>query len=370
MSSAQPKRVLVHGLTNNLAGTEKVISTFAQALEGEVRFDFVVPEEPMNYAGLFASGDNRFFVVPQKRTNLMGYYGALRRIFDKYSHEYAAVWSNLNILNNIDLLRYGYRYGIPRRILHSHNSHDDGRLHQRVLTEVHKRTVWKYVTDRWACSREAGEYMFLGRDFIVLPNAIRAKDYRFDPEARGQIRSEWGITDGTKLYGCVGRLVEQKNYPFLLSLWPSLLQREPHARLVIVGDGELRGELGGMIRDLRISDSVMLLGSRGDVPAWLSAFDVFVMPSLFEGLPVSLLEAQFNGLPCIVSDSISNDSVISSGTCLVPLSNPSAWVTRLAAARRPESAGLLPSASAYDIDNQREFLRAAFIGIPGEVVRP
>lgn len=369
MSSAQPKRVLVHGLTNNLAGTEKVISTFAQALEGEVRFDFVVPEEPMNYAGLFASGDNRFFVVPQKRTNLMGYYGALRRIFDKYSHEYAAVWSNLNILNNIDLLRYGYRYGIPRRILHSHNSHDDGRLHQRVLTEVHKRTVWKYVTDRWACSREAGEYMFLGRDFIVLPNAIRAKDYRFDPEARGQIRAEWDVPAGAKLYGCVGRLVEQKNYPFLLSLWPLFIEQEPSARLAVVGDGELRGELEAMIRGLEISDSVMLLGSRSDVPACLSAFDVFVMPSLFEGLGISLVEAQFNGLPCVVSEDIPAAANISTGICRINRSDRDGWLSALLRAKRSNSIMLLPSASSYDIDNQREFLKSAFLGAPREAVR-
>ena len=354
------KRVLVHGLTNSLAGTEAVIVNYVTSLQHRVAFDFIVFEEPTNYAALFESGDNRFFVVPNKRTALVGYYRALRAFFEEHASEYDAVWCNLNILNNIDLLSYGYRYGIPRRILHSHNSCDDGKLHQRVLTEVHKRTVGRYVTDRWACSAEAGEYMFPGQSYIVLPNAIKASDYTFDEKKREAVRRELGFASDATVCGCVGRLAKQKNYAALLSLWPEVCRQNPNMRLVIIGEGELQQDIVEQIAREKIGKTVTLLGRREDIDACLSAFDVYAMPSLHEGLPLSLLEAQFNGLPCVIADTISSEAVISPNVAQLSLDDRMGWVEALSTTARTMPTELLDGARKFDIDKQSDYLEELF----------
>lgn len=352
------QRVLVWGLTNSLAGTEAVIKNYVGAIGNRVAFDFLLFEEPTNYQELF-QGENRYFVIPNKRTNPRGYFAALREHFEHHAGEYVAVWSNLNILNNIDVLKYGARYGIPHRILHAHNSHDDGNLHQRLLCMLHKYTFESYLTDRWACSKEAGDYFFGEMPYEVLPNAIDETRVRFSPEKRAAIRTLLGVSSDQRVVGAVGRLTYQKNYEFLLGIWPSVVERCPDARLVIVGSGELEQDLKAQAKQAGIEDSVVFTGVQTDIQAYLSAFDVYVMPSHYEGLPISLLEAQFNGLGALVSDAVSEEAIISPALSRLSLDDPEPWVRGILEAQRLEGP-LLERADTYRISMASDRVATAF----------
>ena len=354
------KRVLVYGLTNAKAGTEAVICNFVRAIGDRVDFDFLALEEITNHPEAVAYR-NRIVRVPNKRTHLLAYQKALKDHICTHAHEYRAVWANLNILNNVDTLRLGAKFGIERRILHAHNSFNDGKLHQKVLCAMHRPTIGRYITDRWACSAAAGEYFFGSDDYVFVPNAIDAKAHAFATAARRDVRDELSIAEDALVVGCVGRLVGQKNYRFLIDLWPQVLESRPGAVLLVTGDGELRGDLQDAVDGMGIGSSVRLLGARDDVTALLSAFDVFAMPSLFEGLPLSLVEAQFNGLPCVVSDAITTEAQISTGVSYMPLSDARGWVDRLCNSRR-EDVVLTDNARLFDIAAQSDRLVALFTG--------
>ena len=352
------KRVVVAGFSNHLAGTEAVIKNYVSALKGRISFDMLVTEEPTNYMDLF-DGDNRYFVLPNKRRHPLAHTGAVSRHFAEHHGEYDAVWSNLNILNNLDALRLGARYGIPKRILHAHNSQNNGALHQRVLCAIHKPTFQGYLTDRWACSREAGDYFFPNDDYVIIPNAINEAEYAFDAAARTRVRRELGVGEDALLVGAVGRLVPEKNYGFLVDLWPRVLEASPEARLCVVGTGELEGELRQKVESAGLGDHVLLPGGTRDMASFYSAFDVFAMPSLFEGLPVSLLEAQFNGLPCVLSDQISRESVVTEGLAMLSLSEPEQWADALVHASR-EGVRFNERADTYRLVVQADRVEALF----------
>lgn len=355
----QGSRVLVWGLTNNLAGTEAVIANYVHVLEGtDIAFDFLVMEDVPNYSDI-TSCPNRVFVVPNKRTDMRAYYAALNDLFRKHAQEWSAVWSNLNILNNIDVLRLGAKHGIPRRILHAHNAGNDGKLHQRVLCALHKPMVPRFVTDRWACSKEAGSYLFPGEAYTVLPNAVDVGRCAFNPDARSRVRAELGLAPDDHVIGAVGRFVEQKNIGFLLLRLPELLAQQPRARILLVGGGELEGELRKLCHEIGILDYVTFAGIRRDIPDVLSAIDVYAMPSLFEGLPLSLLEAQFNGLPCVVSDSVSREACISTGCAFVSLKDETAWTQALLGMSR-EATSLDSRATRFDLAAQASVIKDVF----------
>ncbi len=144
---------------------------------------------------------------------------------------------------------------------------------------------------------------------IVIPNAIDTKKYFYDGDKRNRKRFELGLQDYF-VVGHIGRFHPQKNHKFLLEIFKCIKEKQEKSKLVLVGDGPLRSQIENQIQKLGIEDSVMLLGSRSDVPEILQAMDVLVFPSLYEGLPGVVLEAQAAGLPCIVSDTVTEEVAI------------------------------------------------------------
>ena len=165
----------------------------------------------------------------------------------------------------------------------------------------------------------------------MIPNAVDTARFSYNEEVRRDKRAELGVTDGTTVYGHVGRLHPAKNHMFLLEAFKEALKIRPNSLLVIVGDGELRGEIETKIQELGIVDNVKMLGSRGDVSELLQAMDVFVFPSKWEGLPVTVVEAQAAGLPCFVSETVTRDVAVSHLVRYLPIDNGvDIWARELA----------------------------------------
>lgn len=190
------------------------------------------------------------------------------------------------------------------------------------------------ATDYVACSQLAGEAMFGKRKFTVIPNVIQTKKYRFDPAVRERVRQDMNVQDKL-IVGTVGRLAEQKNPFFAVDVFTHLLKDLPDAEYWWIGSGPLQEQVKDYVEEKSLSDRVKLLGSRNDVLELYQGMDAFLLPSLFEGLPLTGVEAQAMGLPMVVSNTVTDEMVYTDLVDYVDLNAPMAvWVEHLKEALR------------------------------------
>lgn len=193
--------------------------------------------------------------------------------------------------------------GAKVRVAHSHNSYCKFMKLHKLLRPVFDMLY----TDAFACGEEAGEWLFRKKPFKVIRNATESRKYSFDPEVRSDYRKALGV-ENKLVIGSVANMNEQKNHGFMLEVFAELRKRRSDVKLVLVGDGSLRGEIEEKIEKLGIGDDVMVLGTRNDVPGLLQAFDVMLLTSLYEGFPCVLVEWQCAGLRTLVSDKVTPDA--------------------------------------------------------------
>lgn len=307
-------KVLVFGLSSQRGGVESVILNYCtEALDqGICEFDFVVIDEIPVFAQYLTRYNCRFFVVPNRVKSPRGYKEGLERIFEK--HHYDCVWYNVCTLSDITLLKIAKSAGVSTAV-HAHNSKNMGNVLNGILHNLHKKQLDRYVDSYISCSEEAAQFMFpegtvRTKKWTLLNNAIPLRPLRYSPTICEEIRKQYGLEDNT-IIGHVGRFHPQKNHEKILSVFDAYYYFDPSAILVLIGDGELEEQVKKEVDKRGLSDVVLFMGSVENVPEWLSAFDVFLFPSLYEGLPVSLIEAQANGLPCVVSETISEEAIFS-----------------------------------------------------------
>lgn len=221
--------------------------------------------------------------------------------------------------------------GVPIRVTHAHSALDDGSSLVKNLYEgAMRQLILSCSTDLVACGVAAGIRLYgrgpWDRRGTLILNGIDTDRFRFRQEERDRIRRELGLENAFVL-GHAGHMAPVKNQKFLLELMPRLLELRPNTRLLLLGDGADRPMLLETAQTLGIADRVILTGNVSDPAGYLSAMDVFVFPSLYEGTPLAILEAQTNGLPCIMSTGVPRDVHLTDLICPLDLSEPSdAWV--------------------------------------------
>jgi glycosyltransferase involved in cell wall biosynthesis len=300
--------------------------------KSKVQFDFVidsdstvVPREEIESLG------GRVFTVPPYK-KIPQYLRTCETLFRKQKPD--IVHSNINALSVFPLLA-AKRAGIPVRIAHSHST-SNPREYVKTLMKNTLRPFSKLEpTHLAACSEYSARWLFGDKvvdagNVRIIKNAIDVDQFTFNPQIRARKRAELGIDERRLVIGQVGRLCFQKNQVFTLEVFKRLLQNYPDAVLVVAGDGELRTEIRNKIHEFRIDNSVKLLGIRQDVHELYQAFDVLAFPSTYEGLPLTVIEAQASGLPVVASDLVSHEMQIVPGLVhVLPLSNPNRWITEL-----------------------------------------
>lgn len=227
---------------------------------------------------------------------------------------YDVVHINAFHAGSLYYLKLAWRAGIPVRIAHSHNTAlKDGRLARakRAIHAIAKLCYTKYATHLWACSEQAAKFMFqLGeRRYEFIPNGIDTGRFRYSEADRVEKRAELHIDDGL-IVGNVGRLSVQKNQKLLLEIFAEWIKKYPNSWLLLVGEGEMFDRLHEIAQNLQISDKVNFCGNVQDVESLLCAMDIFVFPSVFEGLGIAAVEAQASGLPVICSDRVPSEAFI------------------------------------------------------------
>ena len=329
------KRILVFGMTENPGGVESFLMSYYRKIDkARIQFDFLCnSHRPIAYEEEVLSLGARTFHITARSQNPLAYRKELEAVFSEHASEWAAVWVNVSSLANIDYLKLAKKYGIPRRIIHSHNSRNmDGKL-RGLLHRKNRRTIGRFATDFWACSEDAARWFYredLLSKSMLIRNAIDVGRVRFDPEKAELIRRENGL-GGKFVIGNVGRLHFQKNQAFALEVFRKYRETNPESVLVFVGQGEDEAMLKEKSEALGLQDSVLFAGVQQDIQAWLSAFDLFLFPSVFEGLSIAALEAQANGLPVLASYGVIPEDVKMNGDFVfLPLgAGADAWAKKL-----------------------------------------
>ena len=220
--------------------------------------------------------------------------------------------------------------GCKVRIAHSHNTTCNHKVIHFLLSPLFILSC----TDRFSCGHEAGTWMFGKKEFKVIHNGIDIEGYSFSQINRNVIRQKYAIGERVCLLGHVGNLNSQKNQIYILDILSSLLQAGGEYRLILVGEGTLKDSIKKRAKELCILEYIIFAGVTNNVSAYLSAMDMIVMPSLYEGLPLALIEEQANGLDCVVADTITLEVDKTGNVCFLPLEKPQLWVSEIDDRRR------------------------------------
>lgn len=231
---------------------------------------------------------------------------------------------------NFYFLILGKLAKIPIRISHSHLSEKDTALKQKIKHGIYKKLIRKFSTLNIACGEDAGKNLYGEKcDYLVLKNGILLEKYSFNDSTRCEYRKMFNIKKDTICIGTVGRLTKQKNQEFLIKIFNDLIiNNDIDYKLIIVGSGEEKDKLIKLSEKLKIDDKILFLENRTDVDKIMQMFDIFILTSLYEGLPVVGIEAQASDLPCVFSDTIDSRIKISEKVFLINLLRPkSEWVS-------------------------------------------
>ena len=284
-------------------GLETMLMNYYRNIDRtKVQFDFLTHRSfEADYDEEIRTLGGKIYHLPKLNPFSPQYLRELEHFFATHP-EYKIVHSHLDCMAGIPL-KYAKINGVPVRIAHAHNTNQT-KDKKYLLKLLFKKNITQNATRLLACSEEAGKWMFLGADFQVLYNAIDSEKYAYNPHVRKQVRDDFGIKDDTFVVGHVGRFMPQKNHRFILKIFSEFVKKYPNSILLLVGGGDLEEKTKKKAFEMGISSKVIFAGIRSDVPEILQAMDVFILPSLHEGLGIAAVEAQAAGLPCLISDKV------------------------------------------------------------------
>lgn len=292
-------------------GLETILMNYYRHIDrSKVQFDFLVHRDfEADYDQEILAMGGKIYHVSRLIPWSISYRNELKRFFKEHP-EYKIVHVHQDCLSSV-ALQCAKECGVPVRIAHSHSSSQDKNI-KYLIKQHYMKQIPQFATNCFACGKDAGDWMFSGYSYQILHNAIDTSTYSYSPEKAVAIREQLHMEQNL-IIGHVGRFNIPKNHTFLLDIFSECVKIVPNARLLLVGDGEGKTRIQEKAKSLGLEGKVIFTGVRSDVADLLQAMDVFVFPSLYEGVPVTMIEAQASGLPCVISDGVPKDCVITSG---------------------------------------------------------
>lgn len=358
-----PIRVLQIGMTKNIGGLETyLMQQFVHLDKNKVIYDFVniTSEDEIVFKNKILQAGSHIYGVRSRHSNPIRHYWQWIKLLHNIAGEYKAIVLNSNSITYVFPIFIARFFGIPMRIMHSHNSGFEQKIgfFKKIIITINRQLLKWGASNYFACSKLAGRWMFGDKiPFTVIPNAIDCNKFRFNSDVRKELRKSLDIEDKFVI-GHVGRFTYQKNHDFLIEIFYEIHKINPQAVLLLIGDvvenksyykiAKQKVQQYGLVK------CVKFLGMRSDVPLLMQAMDCFLLPSRFEGLPVVGIEAQAAGLPCFFSDTITREVGITDLADFIPLDkstqqwaqiiNQKKNINRALAAEKVANAG-------YDISN-------------------
>lgn len=342
MNKEKPIRVLQVLTIMNLGGAETMIMNYYRHVDRtKVQFDFLLHRQERGFFDdeIESLGGKIYRMTPISPKNYFSYKNNLNVFFDEHP-EYSIVHSHLNALSSI-ILSVAKNKKIPYRIAHSHLA-----VESSVLKKIFKKNtdikatikdtiqslvrgkVAKVATHYFACGEKAGDWLFGQKNkakVTIINNAINASLFTYDAAKANKIKEEFGLKN-EKVIGHVGRFNEQKNHFLLIKIFNEIYKKDNNYVLLLIGDGNLKDKIKEEAKRLNIDKNIHFLGLRDNIPELLQGFDLFLFPSLYEGLPVTLIEAQASGLKIITSSTVTQEVDITGLITYIDLEKPeSVW---------------------------------------------
>ncbi len=333
---------VLHSVSNMArAGIETMLMNYYREIDRtQIQFDFLANKPvPGEYDEEILGMGGRVFVSPGLNPLRFPQYKRFVAALLRENPDIGIVHAH-NEAMGYYALQSAKDAGLPVRIAHAHNTQII-RDYKYPLKLVCKQLLPGAATDCWSCGRDAGIYYYGEKRWkesgFILHNAIDCSRFAFRPETRESLRRSRGL-ENCFVLGHVGRFNVQKNHSRLLDIFAALVKAAPEARLALIGTGELEQSVREKARALGLEDKVLFLGQMADVSPWYQAMDCFVLPSLFEGLPVVGIEAQAAGLPCVFSERVTDEVLLSPLARRVSLeADDAAWAEAILAAGRADA---------------------------------
>lgn len=302
------KRVL--HVVNRMAygGIETFIMNVYRNIDrNKIQFDFAVHTDiPGDYDNEIRDLGGNIYYFMSRRNGILKYYRDWNQFLKINSNKYTAIHMHVSSLTTIEPIIVAKKYNIKNRLIHAHSTLQEGKIHQ-VLNKFNKNRVVKYATNLIACSEKAGNYVFGNNKYEIINNGIDIEKFKFNEIKRKEIRKKFNIKDNETAYVNIGRLIELKNQKYLLNIFEEIYKQDKLSKLFIIGKGELKETLENMINELSLNQYVTLLENRNDISDILQGMDIFILPSIYEGLPIVAVEAQCSGLKCFISKNITKE---------------------------------------------------------------
>ncbi|MDY4574172.1 MAG: glycosyltransferase family 1 protein [Intestinibacter sp.] len=325
---SEPIRILQVVTYMGRGGLETMLMNYYRNIDrSKVQFDFLTHRyEKADYDDEIEALGGKIYHLPRLNPFSRSYLSALDSFFKEHS-EYQVVHCHQDCLSGV-VLKVAKANGVRFTIAHAHSASQDKNL-KYLIKVIAKKNIKKYSDQLFACGDEAGKWMFETDDFKVINNAIDTDLYTYNQEKSLEVRRKLGI-EGKFVVGHVGRFNYPKNHKFIVDVFDDVCKIESDSVLMLVGDGDMRGEIEDKVKALGLEDKVKFMGVRSDVTELMQAMDVFLFPSLYEGLPVTMVEAQASGLKCIISDKVPTECALTDNVQVVKLEDsPKIWANQV-----------------------------------------
>ncbi|MFY9198791.1 MAG: glycosyltransferase [Acutalibacteraceae bacterium] len=324
--------VLVVGMSPIIGGIEIfLINVFRKIDKNKIHFDFMTFYPKCAFEKEIIESGSKIFNFTRRGKNPIKSYFEQKKFFKNNKKTYDFVWIHLSSSSNIITNKLAKKYTNAKVISHCHGIDFESkpgivRKTHTILSKINFNRFIKCTDYAFACSQAAGEWLFKEKkEVIIIKNGIETEKFLFENQIRNQIRKELKLNEDTFVIGHVGRFCEAKNHDFLIDVYKEYYKKNSNSALVLVGTGDLEEEIKQKVKDYKLEQNVKFLGYRNNINEIYNIFDVFVLPSLFEGFPISAIEAQANELPCILSDTITREVDMIKNIVFLPIDNCFAW---------------------------------------------
>ena len=323
------QRILVYGLvaSKTFGGIGSFLTEMNRHMSGNTVFDYVIEGSECSIQDRIEAAGGMIYYISNRIKNPFKNIKENRKLLKDLRNTHDTVYFNLSTLGWIEPIKIALSLGY-KVVTHSHNSRllvNDAK--HRIIYKINKSRLSRFNVTRLSCSKNATEFMYTPKNVVrFIHNAVDIDAFRFNRNEQLQVRSELKIPDKTKIIGFVGRLVDQKNVLFLPDILNSVVKHSNvDVTMIVLGEGNLKKQLLEKVKQYNLQNHFLFLGDHADIYRYYQAMDVFILPSLFEGLPIVMVEAQVSGLPCIVSDVITSEANISGNVTFLPIDDASIW---------------------------------------------
>ena len=324
-------KVLHMFTTLDAGGVESFLYNYYMEMKEDIQFDFIVPSNKKGFLEEeLVSNGCQIFHVPTLKKSPIKQIKLILNIIKNNNYDIIHCHGYKSFIGLI----LGYFSNCKVRIMHSHMVYIDEKKYEKIIRFLITKIINVFCTSKFACGVDAGIFLFGRKAFdnkqvTVINNAVDLEKYKFNSKAREKIKKELAIPEDTYIIGNIARLTYQKNQKFLLDISNLIRKNQYNMKILLVGNGEDEKYLKDVINEESLQDIVYMLGKRKDIPDILSAIDLFVLPSRYEGLPVVLAEVQASGLQSIVSNHVTDEVNVTDSILYLPINNANEWFKKI-----------------------------------------